>query len=341
MPVTHGNGSLDPLSIPGCQPILGKARSWRPLVDNLDGATRGGSDVELTAINGTRSDPQHTHAGSRAVRPTTAFVLGGGGNLGAVQIGMLRALHERGITPDLLLGCSAGALNAAGYAEQPTLEGIVRMERTWAEAKGDEVFPGLRFVNPWLLLRRGPSMCANHGLRSLIERSLRIQKFEDATIPFEVVATELLTGREQWFDRGDIIEPIIASASIPAVLPPVLIDGEHFIDGGVVENVPIERARQRGCTRIVVLHVGNFARPKPRFDRPLDYLLHSLSLARGHEFVRQSTRSVDGIELIVLPAVDPGNLRRNDFSRGRELMRRAHDTASRYLDDYLTLAATA
>ena len=299
--------------------------------------------MELTAIDGmgTHASGPRGSGGARPSRPTTAFVLGGGGNLGAVQVGMLRALHEHGIAPDLLLGCSAGALNAAAFAAEPDLGGIVHLERTWAEAKGDEVFPGLRFIGPWQLLRRGRSICPNHGLRALIERSLRLEKFEDATIPLEVVATELLSGREQWFDRGDVTEPVLASASIPAVLPPVRIGDELFVDGGVVQNVPIERARHHGCTRIVVLHVGNFARPQPRFDRPLDYLLHSVSIARGHDFVRQTSRHVDGVELIVVPSIDPGSLKRNDFSRGRELMRRAHETASQYLDDHLALPAIA
>jgi NTE family protein len=294
--------------------------------------------MELTAIDGTGGN------GDDAVRrlpPRTAFVLGGGGNLGAVQVGMLRALHEHGIAPDLLLGCSAGALNAAAIAAQPGIEGIIHLERTWADAKGDEVFPGLRFIGPWQLLRRGRSICTNTGLRALIDRSLRLERFEDATVPFEVVATELVSGREQWFDRGDVVEPILASASIPAVLPPVRIGDEHFVDGGVVQNVPIARARERGCTRIVVLHVGNFKRPQPRLDRPLDYLLHSVSIARGHDFVLQTSRRVDGVELIVIPAFDPGGLRRTDFSRGRELMRRAHQAASQYLDEYLSLPVSA
>jgi NTE family protein len=263
----------------------------------------------------------------------TAFVLGGGGNLGAVQVGMLAALFERDIRPDLVLGCSAGALNAAVVAQDPTPGGVRALAHIWSRLRGDDVFPAMRFAGPWLLLRRGASMCPNSGLRSLLSREVRLERFEEAAVPFEVVATELASGRARWFTEGPIAEPILASAALPAILPPVEIDGELYIDGGVVENVPIHHALERGCDRVVVLHVGNFSRPRARPGRPIDTLLQAFSIARNYDFLRESTRPPAGVELIVLPAVDPGGLKRNDFSRARELMARAREAAGRFLDE--------
>jgi NTE family protein len=288
-------------------------------------------------VTSTRPPDDGDHLG----RPRTAFVLGGGGNLGSVQVGMLAALFERGIRPDLLLGCSAGALNAAVVAQDPTPDGIRRLERIWSGLRSDDVFPSIRFAGPWLLLRRGASMCANTGLRALLGREISIDRFEEAVVPFEVVATELASGRARWFSEGPIAEPILASAALPAILPPVEIDGELYIDGGVVENVPITRARQRGCERVVVLHVGNFSRPRPRPNRPIDTLLQAFSIARNYGFLRESTSPPAGVELIVLPAIDPGALKRNDFSRSRDLMARARETAGAYLDSHSGVTSTA
>src|SRR5439155_4947332 len=140
-------------------------------------------------------------------------------------------------------------------------------------------------------------------------------------LPFHVVATSLTTGRPEWFHRGPVVAPILASSALPAVLPPVEIGGELFIDGAVVDNVPISRALELGVERVVVLHVGNFERPRPHPQRPLDVLLQAFSIARNERFARESAREYDGVELIVLPGVDPGPIKRNDFSKTAHLIR--------------------
>jgi NTE family protein len=269
----------------------------------------------------------------RRTAPKTAFVLGGGGNLGSIQVGMMRALFARGIRPDLIVGCSVGALNAAAIGGDPTAAGVARLEDTWLGLRVDDIFPTGRLTGPWMLVRRALSLCPNDKLRSVIERCATFDRFEEATVPVEVVATSLRTGRERWFSSGPITEPILASAALPAVLPPVEIDGELFIDGAVVDNVPISRALHHGATRIYVLHVGNFDRPRPAPQRPIDVLLQSFSIARNYRFLSEAHSEVpDGVEVITLPGIDPGGIRRNDFSRTRELIERAHNATSTFLD---------
>jgi NTE family protein len=276
----------------------------------------------------------------RPHRDLTAFVLGGGGNLGSVQVGMLRALLERGVVPDLLVGCSAGAFNAATIAAEPTLDGVDLLHRTWATLDGPKVFPasGVGLAGVWQLARKGRSLGSNDGLRDLVERLLPIRRFEEAVVPFQVVATSLQSGRERWFAEGPVVEPILASAALPAVLPPVELDGDLLVDGGVVDNVPISRALHLGATRVYVLHVGNFDRPRPAPRRPIDVLLQSFSVARNHRFVSEQQPPA-GIELITLPGVDPGNLKRNDFTQAEVLMARAHAAAALFLDTRHALAA--
>ena len=273
-------------------------------------------------------------------RPTTAFVLGGGGNLGAVQVGMLRALLGHGVTPDLIVGCSVGALNGAAIAGDPTIAGAERLVDIWRNLRDGDVFPSTGLTSVVTLLRRGRhALGSNTGLRRLIDDVATFRNFEDAAVPFQVVATSLTSGAERWFHSGPILEPILASAALPAVFPPVEIDGELHVDGAVVDNVPIRRAVELGAERIYVCHVGNFQRPRSAPKRPIDVLLQSFSIARNHRFSSEMSREW-GVELIVLPAVDPGPIGRADFRRTGELIDLGHDAATSHLFDLTDRAAT-
>lgn len=262
----------------------------------------------------------------------TAWVLGGGGNLGSIQVGMLRALAARGERPDLVLGCSVGALNGLMVAADPSPAGIERLRQVWLGLGSSDVFPSGRVSGPWQLLTRGPSMFPNDGLQALIGRCAPYERFEDYPIPVQCNATNLRTGRSHWFQHGPVREAVLASAALPAALPPVVIDGEHYIDGGVVDNVPISRAVALGCDRIVVCHVGNFERPRPLPRRPLDVLLQSFSIARNARFAEDLHHLPEHVEMLVLPGVDPGPVRRTDFSRSAALIERATAAAAAYLD---------
>jgi NTE family protein len=175
-------------------------------------------------------------------------------------------------------------------------------------------------------------MVGNERIRRLIESTVTERRFEEFAVPLHVIATSLRTGRPRWFDRGPVVDPILASAALPAVLPPVEIDGESFIDGAVIDNVPISRALELGVQRVVVLHVGNFERPRPDPQRPLDVLLQAFSIARNERFSRESVLSNPGVDLVVLPGIDPGPIKRNDFTKTATLMARAHAAAASYLD---------
>ncbi|HUP85794.1 MAG TPA: patatin-like phospholipase family protein [Acidimicrobiales bacterium] len=265
--------------------------------------------------------------------PRTIFVLGGGGNLGALQVGMLQAVLERGIVPDELVGCSAGALNAAMLAADPTADGLDRLRTLWLTGQEDIVAPFSRFDGVRLLTHRGVALQSNDGLRRLLETHLPHRRFEDFPIPFHVVATSLTTNSERWFSKGDVIEPILASAALPAIFPPVVIDGDVLVDGGVLNNVPISKAHELSPNRIYVFHVGNFERPRLAPKKPIDVLLQAFSISRSYRFeteVRQVP--APGVEVVVVPSVDPGKLRYNDFSRSAELIERGRAATATYLD---------
>ena len=265
--------------------------------------------------------------------PRTIFVLGGGGNLGALQVGMLEAVLARGIVPDEIVGCSAGALNGALLAADPTPEGVAHLKELWVGTAAEVLGPVSRLDGVRLLTHRGPALQSNEPLRKVLEATLPHRRFEDLAVPLHVVTTSLTTNSERWFDSGDLVPPILASAALPAIFPPVRIDGELLVDGGVLNNVPLSRALELRPNRIVVFHVGNFARPRPVPKRPVDVLLHAFSVTRSYRFQHEISQAMPpGVELVVLPSVNPGKLRYNDFGRSAELIERARLATAAHLD---------
>jgi NTE family protein len=259
------------------------------------------------------------------------FVLSGGGNLGALQIGMMRALLEHDVRPDLIVGCSVGAINGAGLAEDPTLAGALRLERLWRALDGKELMPAGWLPNTVAIARRGEAIHENQGLRRHLEQSLTARTFEELAVPFQCVATDLVGVREVWFRSGPLIEPILASAALPAVYPAVEIDGVRYLDGGVVDDVPMSRAVELGARTLYVLQVGLFSRPRPEPKRPLDVAVQAYWIARHHRFKRELAAMPPGIDVHLLPTGQTPYMRYNDFTRTSELISLAYEASSAYL----------
>jgi NTE family protein len=267
-------------------------------------------------------------------KPRVAFVLSGGGNLGAIQVGMLRALWERDIVADVVLGCSVGALNGGAWAADPTGYGLANLERQWREMTSHDVMPSSRIPGAVQLVRKGGSLYSNAGLRASIERFLGHRTtFEELGLPFECVATDVDSATEHWFSTGSVVEPILASAALPSVYPIVRIGGRRYLDGGVVDNVPIARAVELGAKQIYVLHVGLHGRPNAVVKRPLDAALMAYWIARNHRFARDLAALPKSVEAIVLPPGDRPDLRHDDFTQTGELIDQGYAAASTYLDE--------
>jgi NTE family protein len=262
---------------------------------------------------------------------SVAFVLSGGGNLGALQIGMLRALTERGIRPDLIVGCSVGAINGAAFAEDPTVAGVARMERLWRELDGTDLMPSKLLPNAVALARRGEAIHDSEPLRRALEDQLRARTFEELAVPFQCVATDVIGVREVWFASGPLIEPILASAALPAIYPAVEIDGVRYLDGAIVDDVPMGRAVELGARTVYVLQVGAFSRPRPEPRRPLDVAVQSYWIARHHRFKRELAAMPPEVDLHLLPTGETPTMRYNDFTRSAELISVAYAAASDYL----------
>jgi NTE family protein len=267
----------------------------------------------------------------------TAFVLSGGASLGAIQVGMIRALYEREVTPDLVVGTSVGALNGAFIASRPPIPGTAEdLAEVWRDLGRGQVFP----LNP-LTGFLGFFGARNHlisqdGVRKLIEDHIEFTRLEQAPIPFHVIATDLLSGRELRLSHGDAVEAILASAAIPGVFAPVDWGGRKLIDGGVSNNAPIADAIELGAERIYVLPTGS-ACDLPNPPRgAVAMLLHAMSLLVMRRLLVEVEALRDRAELIVLPPPCPHAITPIDFSHADELIRRGYEGSRDHLDTVAT-----
>jgi NTE family protein len=264
-----------------------------------------------------------------------AFVLAGGGSRGAVQVGMLGELVDRGIRADRVFGASVGAINGAAYAGNPTKEGIAHMEEIWLSVTGDTIFPRGRIDGPWLFFQKRPSVHNNSGVRNIIEEGIEFDNIEDALIPLEVVATSLTDGRERWIGHGNAVEAILASSAIPSMFPPVVIDDDLLVDGGVVNNVPISRAIEAGCTRIYVLLCGPLTFHPPAPKRPAETALTAFFVAIHARFTREMAALPPGVEVVVFSGGGEGSAAQyRDFSASADRIAEGRAEVAAVLDRY-------
>lgn len=262
----------------------------------------------------------------------TAFVLAGGGSLGAVEVGMLQALFEWGVVPDFIVGASAGAINAAYIAANPTLAGARDLERIWCALKRREVLPfNLRSV--FGLLRHRDHLVDSSGLRHLLERCLPYRQLEAAALPVHIVATDVLTGKEVLLSHGPVVDAVLASAAIPGVYPPVCIDGRWLIDGGVANNTPISAAVGLGATRIVVLPTGFACALEQAPTGVVSGAVHALSLLVARQLVRDAERYGGGaVQLRIVPSLCPLGVSPYDYSAAATLIARARTSTQAWLE---------
>lgn len=236
-------------------------------------------------------------------RDRVAFVFSGGGPLGALQVGAVQALFDHGVTPDLTVGTSVGALNATFTAFNPTTAGAESLGRIWTGLADADLFPGGRFKATWArFLVRGNRVFENSGMRKLVETRLGDAHFEDAQIPLAVIATDLETGDEKIFSSGPVKEPLLASSAMPGVFPPVEIEGRMYIDGGVANNVPIGPAVTLGAKTLYVMDSTSHSNQKRPLNRPIDYMLHAFTLARSQRLGLEQRIYSEKVRVVMLPA---------------------------------------
>jgi NTE family protein len=257
-----------------------------------------------------------------------AFVFSGGVSLGAIQVGMLHALYERSIRPDLIVGTSVGAINGAFIAARPpTLTAVKELETLWRAVRREQIFPldlmnGLRG-----LFGLHAHLISDSGLRRLVVEHFEGQHFEDVAIPLHVVAVDLLTGQERLLSSGNLIDALMASTAIPGILPTVRWRGRELVDGGVANNTPISHAISLGARDIYVLPAGHACALEHPPASALGMAVHAISLLTHSRLISDIELCKGNAKLVVLPPPCPLSIAPIDFDHATELIERAtHDT---------------
>ncbi len=252
--------------------------------------------------------------------PCVAFVFSGGASLGSIQVGMAVALEEAGITPDLIVGTSVGAINGSWFA---TGKQASELAEVWASLERSDLFPvGIRLGLRALVGRAG-HFISDSGLRSLLERHLSFDRLEDAPIPFQIIATDAASGDEVVLRSGPAMEAVLASAALPGIFPPVDVAGRKLFDGGVSNNTPISRAIEAGATEVWVLNPGYSCGLVSTPDNALALALHSMALLVQQRLVLELTNKRFDVPVHLIPAPCPISVTPIDFSQSSELIERA------------------
>ncbi|HIC7212069.1 patatin-like phospholipase family protein [Burkholderia stabilis] len=270
----------------------------------------------------------------RSARPErTAFVFAGGGSLGAIEVGMLRELLNHGERPDFVVGASAGAINAAYFAGQPDGDGVAKLEALWCSIRRRDIMPFSMLGLLRTVLQNRAHLVEATALRMLLERHLRYQYVERASLPLHVVATDMLSGNEIVLSSGLVVDAVLASAAIPGVFPPVRIDDRLMVDGGVANNTPISIAVARGATRIVVLPAGFACALRKPPGSAIAQAMHALTLVIARQLVRDLAFYQSRAAICVVPPLCPLDVSPYDYTRCKELIELAAERTRAWLGE--------
>jgi NTE family protein len=214
---------------------------------------------------------------------------------------MLRALFRAGYRPDFVVGTSIGAVNGALVAAEPVESSTDKLVRLWTSPEAAAVYGD----SIGRQMRRFAARTHLHSplpLRRLLESELGENSvFADLKIPFRCCAASIERAAEHWFDSGPLVDAVLASSAVPGLLPPMEMGGEHFVDGGIVNSVPIGEAVRIGAKLIFVLQVGRIERPLTVPRRPWEVAQVAFEIARRHRFARELAALPDDVRVHVLP----------------------------------------
>ncbi|OXM45844.1 patatin [Amycolatopsis thailandensis] len=260
------------------------------------------------------------------------FVLGGGGSLGAMQVGMLRALTEAGITPDLVVGTSVGSLNAAVLALGG--ESGDRLDRIWSRMTRHEAFPGGVLSQVRTLRHSKTNLFPNTGLAAIVDEHIgEGVRFEDLALPLGVVATDVDTAEPLLIRSGPVLAPLLASCAIPGIYPPVPFGERMLYDGGLVANVPMRQALAMGAKSLVVLDCA-FPGKMPGTPQTFaEVMMFTAMISMRNQAVLEAPIAAAEVPVVYVPGPKPVRVSPLDFSHTAALTTEAYAAAKTYLGE--------
>ncbi len=259
-----------------------------------------------------------------------AFVFGGGGSYGSVQVGQLRAVQRAGIVPDFTVGTSVGSLHAAAVAENPEVAGD-RLSAIWSGVTRETVF-GTTAQAMRNTMTMQSHIANPKSVRKMITDALVARDFNELQLPMIAVAADAVTGDIAQFSSGDLISALVASIAIPGVFPEVERDGGHYIDGGVLANVPIGVAAQNGANTIVVFDAA-FALFAPRTTPTLGHtILRAAAMFTGQQ-VKVDLALHQDRTILYVPGNWPPAARPWEFGKTQENNVESYEIAKKWLSE--------
>ena len=289
-------------------------------------------------------------------RPKVGLVLSGGAARGLAHIGVLKALEEQGVRIDAIAGTSMGAVVGGLYASGYKVEELeqLALEIDWQQALSDAPprrdVPFRRkqddrdfLVKQKLSFRDDGSLGLPLGviqgqnlallLESKLAHTADTRDFDQLPIPFRAVATDIASGEKVVFRRGHLPQVIRASMSIPAVFAPVELDGRLLVDGGMVDNIPLDVVREMGVDMAIVVDIGTPLRNRKQLATVVDVLNQSITLMTRRNSEEQLAAVRPDDILIQPPLASYGS---TDFGSAREMIEAGY-RATRILDARLAV----
>ncbi|MDE2331596.1 MAG: patatin-like phospholipase family protein [Bradyrhizobium sp.] len=243
---------------------------------------------------------------------------------------MLYSLASHGITADMVVGSSVGALNGAFYAGDPTPSGVERLATIWRGLTRHDVFPVTWKTMLGFLWRRD-FLIPHDGIRKLIDDYIPYRNLQDARLPVHIVATDIITGDSLVLSEGSAAEAIVASTAIPGAFSPVLYRNHYLADGAISSNTPIRVAVQKGATRLIVLPTGHACATDAPPVGAVANALHALTLLISQQLVSELEGLNPSIEYYVVPPLCPLVGSPYDFTRTADHIERAIRTTDAWL----------
>ena len=263
----------------------------------------------------------------------TAFVFAGGGSFGAIQVGMLHSLAAHGVTADMVVGCSVGALNGAFYAGDPTLDGVERLGVIWRALQRHDVFP-INWRTMLGFLWRRDFLIPHDGIRKLIDDHIPYRNLEEAKLPVHIVATDIVSGDSVVLSEGSTAEAIVASTAIPGAFSPIRYRDHYLADGAISANTPIQVAVKKGATRLIILPTGHACANQAPPVGAVANAMHALTLLIARQLVNELEALGPDIEYFVVPPLCPLVGSPYDFSRTADHIERAIRSTDAWLTQH-------
>jgi NTE family protein len=260
----------------------------------------------------------------------TAFVLAGGGSFGAIQVGMMHSLAAHGISADMVVGSSVGALNGAYYAGDPTLNGVLQLETIWRGLTRQDIFP-ITWRTLLGFIRRRDFLIPHDGIQKLIDDHLPYRNLEDARLPLHIVTTDIVSGDSVVLSEGPADQAIIASTAIPGAFAPVRYKDFYLADGAISSNTPVRVAVAKGAQRLIILPTGYACAMHTPPSGAVASALHALTLLIARQLVGELEGLGPGIDYFVVPPLCPLVGSPYDFSRTADHIARAIDSTDAWL----------